>query len=481
MNILFVLYGDLSTNTANPILLFANELKKLGHDCIVAIPHGNKSSSSKKGSVSVLNFSEILESNGKIFCNGQRADVVHASTPRIVIFNFLKIYFNNWPSPFVMYLEDNEFWIVQNYSGLDDVAMMALTDDEINLQVPSALSHPFTYRFFIALADLVLVIQEKLLIEVPRYIPTRVLPWGVDLQEFNPKLTDESLKINLKIDPLSKIIVYHGGLNGFTRGAMIDLCRAIEIINDHGIPCLLLRTGPNAINFWDELGPLAKSHIKELGMLDRKDLPKLLASADVYVQPGRISPFEDLRLPSKLLEFFAMGKPVILPNVNIANSIEDGLDAVLLQSGSPEEIANACLNLFQNPEKMATLGSQARKFAEKHFDIKKQAQELVLAYIEACNIFNLQKSNKLWQEVQNKGLYSAALKRIEFDQEGKADQTVFIDQLTKWNKLFKLRNKFFHEKIQTYPSNYSEATGEPVSWPKLIAIKLRFYKQKLKK
>jgi glycosyltransferase involved in cell wall biosynthesis len=481
MNILFVLYGDLSTNTANPILLFANELKKLGHDCIVAIPAGKKSSPSKKDTVPVLSFSEILESNGNLFCNGQRADIVHASTPRIIVFNFLKIYFNNWPCPFVMYLEDNEFWIVQNYLGLDDATMMALTDDELNLQVPSALSHPFAYQFFIALADLVLVIQEKLLIEVPKYIPTRVLPWGVDLQEFNPVLTDQSFRDDLKIDPPSKIIVYHGGLNGFTRGAMIDLCRAIEIINDHGVPCKLLRTGPNAINFWDELGPLAKSHIKELGMLDRNDLPKLLASADVYVQPGRINPFEDLRLPSKLLEFFAMGKPVILPNVNIANSIEDGVDAVLLQSGSPEEIANACLNLFQNPEKMTDLGSQARKFAEMHFDINMQTQKLIQAYAEACNTFNLQKSTELWQEVKNKGLYSAALKRIEFDQEGKADQTDFNDQLTKWHKLIELRNKSLHEKIQAYASKHPEAASDPISLLKFIAIKFRFYKHKLKK
>ena len=38
MNILFVLYGDFSCNSANPLVLYARELHLAGHSCAVAVP-----------------------------------------------------------------------------------------------------------------------------------------------------------------------------------------------------------------------------------------------------------------------------------------------------------------------------------------------------------------------------------------------------------------------------------------------------------
>jgi len=38
MNILFVLYGDFSINSANPLVLYARELHLAGHSIAVAVP-----------------------------------------------------------------------------------------------------------------------------------------------------------------------------------------------------------------------------------------------------------------------------------------------------------------------------------------------------------------------------------------------------------------------------------------------------------
>jgi hypothetical protein len=44
----------------------------------------------------------------------------------------------------------------------------------------------------------------------------------------------------------------------------------------------------------------------------------LLALADLLVQPGKPDAFNDYRFPSKLPEFLSVGRPVILPDTNIA-------------------------------------------------------------------------------------------------------------------------------------------------------------------
>lgn len=416
MNILFILYGDFSTNTANPIALFASHLRRLGHNCIVAIPSG-MNTVELLGEISFLPilYEDVILKEGAIFPNGARADVIHACTMRIGIINFLKQYLSQWPAPLVVYLEDNETWIAEQYLGLNHQEVLRLANNEISAMLPSSLSNPFEYPYALALANLVILIQEKLRSEVPSFTPTTVIPWGVDQSIFHPDISPSGeWRCILNIDECDKIIVYHGGLNGFTRPAMLDLCRAVELINLSGISCKLIRTGINPINFWNELGSSAKEVILDIGVVDREDLPSILALAHLYVQPGRISPFEDLRLPSKLPEFLAMGRPVIMPNVNIANLFRDHDDAILLKIGEPSEIADACIALFQNDQYSIKLGLAAREFAREHFEIVSQTKKLELAYIKAANNFNADETKGVWSCLKTHGAIKAALMRVDF-------------------------------------------------------------------
>ena len=92
-----------------------------------------------------------------------------------------------------------------------------------------------------------------------------------------------------------------------------------------------------------------------------------MALADVFVQPGKIDPFEDLRLPGKVPEFLAMGRPVLMPDVNISHLFKDGVDAVFLRTGSAEEIALKCIDLFSDPQQAGRIGRAGRLLAEKYF------------------------------------------------------------------------------------------------------------------
>ena len=79
----------------------------------------------------------------------------------------------------------------------------------------------------------------------------------------------------------------------------------------------------------------------ELGWVARRHIPELLAAADVLVQPGRPDDFNDYRFPSKVPEFLASGRPVVLPRTNIGLHLRDRREALLLDLGSAAEIAEA--------------------------------------------------------------------------------------------------------------------------------------------
>lgn len=398
MNILFVLYGDLTSNSATPLALYAREFAAHGHRCAVAIPSNLESVREHANpAFRTVLYADALEHPDSIFADGRAADVVHAWTPRENVRRFVTKYLAQRPAPLVIYLEDHESWISCWALGLEQEALLWQTEQSVSDRSPDALSHPFRYRSFIGLADAAVVIQEKLGVEVPAWVSCDAVMSGVDLDFFSPRAADRALRQRHGIADNERVIVYPGGVNGFTRPGIETLCRAVGLMNRQGYPCRLLRTGPFALDFLDKLPQEAAQAVVDLGVIPRADLPDLLALADVLVQPGKIDAFEDLRLPGKLPEFFAMGRPVVTPDVNIGHLLRDGVDAVLTHSGTAQEIAEKCMALFADPQQAEKIGLAGRKFAEKHFDVKLQALRLEAAYDTACARFDASIAAQVWQ------------------------------------------------------------------------------------
>ena len=399
MNILFVLYGDFTSNSANPLVLYARELRSRGHECAIAVPSNLESISLHENPAFVpILYRDALASPDSIFSDGRPADVIHACTPREVVRRFVIAYLVKQPTPLVIYLEDNEWWVAIRALGLDKETLFQHSEKEISKRLPDALAHPFSCDSFLGLADAVVVIQDKLGIKVPPWVRCETVMIGVDIELFTPREPDLSLRNKYGVEAHEKVIVYHGGLNEFTRSGIENLCRAIGLINQRGYQCRLLRTGPFALDFLEKLPRDTVPTIKDLGLLPKRELPDILALADVFVQPGGIDVFEDLRLPGKIPEFLAMSRPVVLPNANIAHLFRDGLDGVLLDNGSSDEIATKCIELFNDPQRANSIGRAGRLLAEKHFDVRLQARRLEQVYKTACHEFNPVLSSKTWKD-----------------------------------------------------------------------------------
>ena len=100
------------------------------------------------------------------------------------------------------------------------------------------------------------------------------------------------------------------------------------------------------------------------------------------MQPGAPDAFNRYRLPSKLPEFFAMGRPVILPACNLGNEVAEGEDALLLRKGDALEIAAKLELLIDDPGLAARLGERARRFALERLDWSRNARLLAGFYRE---------------------------------------------------------------------------------------------------
>ncbi len=380
MNVLFVNYGDFTTNSLNHIAGFAAALRLAGHDCVVAVP-------ARKATLAAVpnpqfraaTYDEVL-ANAQLFANGRPADILHAWTPRESVRKFVLAHQRLHAARLVIHLEDNEEYLVAAFAGRPLAELQALPDDALAAILDEALPHPLRHRNFLRVADGVTVIVPRLRDFVPPGLPVQALPPGVDFAAYHPGRADPALRRALGLRDGERLIAYTGSTTFANAAEMRELLLAVRELNQRGVPTRLVRTGFHPEEFTSQYDFDWRAFTLDLGFVDKARLPVLLASADVLVQPGHPNAFNDYRLPSKLPEFLASGRPVIMPAANVAAQLRDGTDALILKTGTPAEIADLCQRVFTDPALAARLGENGAAFARQHFDLARNTAALAGFY-----------------------------------------------------------------------------------------------------
>jgi colanic acid biosynthesis glycosyl transferase WcaI len=115
----------------------------------------------------------------------------------------------------------------------------------------------------------------------------------------------------------------------------------------------------------------------------RQELPQMLAAADVglVVQKKNVISFN---MPSKIQVLLASGRAIIgsVPdNGTAARAIQQSGGGFIVPPEDSQSLATAILDLYQNPDKVKTLGENSRKYA-----VEKYSFEQALNQYEAlCN------------------------------------------------------------------------------------------------
>lgn len=381
MNILFANHSDFASNSLNHIGAFANRLTRLGHACVVAVPENLASLSAVPDPLfTAATFARALQSE-PIFPNRRPADVLHVWTPRELLREFTLAYLRLHPATTVIiHLEDNEIFLMESFARAPIAELRQLSDEEILARLTPRLSHPVRFANFLRLAHAATVITDRLIELVPIGKPVHRLLPGIDATLYQPVIPDPALRASIGLKPGEKVLVYTGSTSFATLADIRALLLAVRLINERGTPCRLIRTGINPPYLARELEAIGGGHVLDLGFVEKSKLSALLALADVLVQPGAPDDFNDYRLPSKVPEFLSVGRPVITPRANLARTMEDGRHALLLETGTPQEIADQCLRVFGDPALAEYLSAGALEFARAHFDLPANTAALLAFY-----------------------------------------------------------------------------------------------------
>jgi L-malate glycosyltransferase len=156
-----------------------------------------------------------------------------------------------------------------------------------------------------------------------------------------------------------------------------DLLRAFAIIRGTIPQARLVIVGDGPLRerireLIDSLG-LADS-VAMLG--ERHDVPQILAALDVFVLASQME-----GVPMTILEAMAAGLPVVATDVGgIPQVVTHGQTGLMVPPSSPQELAQAILEVVRNPKKAQRLARAGRRRIEESFSVGTMASRYERLY-----------------------------------------------------------------------------------------------------
>jgi glycosyltransferase involved in cell wall biosynthesis len=373
LKLLIVSYGSYDNNSAIQITGLANGLISLGYDVVVSAIGDVRSA----GDFGLPRFrcvphKAILQNPASLteaFAgSGEGPDLIHCWTPREAVREVASAVIERFQCPYIVHFEDNEAAIDEAYRG----ATATVASEDPDPAPRSELQIPEPMREFVAGAVGATVIVDALRTFLPDELPIQLFEPGVDLKWFAPVLGAEErarLCQALGVPSDAWIVVYPGNIHPANAEEMFSLYAAIHALNARGYKVHLIRTGIDSLAAPDSrFVELTKQYVTSLGLVRRDWLLELLRLADLFVQPGAPDSFNNYRLPSKIPEFLAVGRSLVLPATNVGLLMRHGEDALLMERGDAEEITACVAKLLDDPAFSDRLACNGRRFAVEHFD-----------------------------------------------------------------------------------------------------------------
>jgi glycosyltransferase involved in cell wall biosynthesis len=380
LNILFVLHGSFASNSALQVAALANELAAIGHACAIAVPRDLETLNLHRAPLfRGLLFAEA--ERGVTFVNGRGPDLVHAWTTRENVRQLTGRLRERHEPRIVVHLEDNEREILAVSLGRNPAELEKLSAAELDRLVPADLSHPRRGPEFLATADGVTGITDRLRDFAPAGRPFHTIWPAADARYFFPRPLPVEFRRLLDVALHTTVLFYHGNVHASNAAEVRELYTAVLRLNQEGRPVTLIRAGLNQV---DCLGDLARDvgpFVLELGQIPHhRHLPPLMALADIFVQPGAPDAFNNYRFPSKLPEFFSLGRPVVLPRANFGTILRHRIDAYVLDRADAAGIAAAVRELRDDRALYDRLAAGAVAIAAQHFNWPRSAEALASFY-----------------------------------------------------------------------------------------------------
>ena len=206
-------------------------------------------------------------------------------------------------------------------------------------------------------------------------------PLGINTDNFKPLEKDISFRDSLGISENDNVIVFVGTIYPFA--GLMELVNNFNVIENEtqNVKLIIVGGGPS----YDKLEKLViskklESKIILTNFIPQKEIPKYISLADICINPFEINYVTNRILPTKIIEYFACGKPVLSTPLSGTKELLPDEKYGILYSDS-QNFTKTLSTLLLDKNRLNQLGKQALDYAHKHHDWKILSEKLLNKFL----------------------------------------------------------------------------------------------------
>lgn len=178
-------------------------------------------------------------------------------------------------------------------------------------------------------------------------------------------------------------LVGYVGVMGEQEGIDLLLEAARHIVHDLGrddVQFCLAGAGPSLESLKADAVRLGVADaVTFMGRVPDAELFEMLSTADVCVNPDRVNPMNDKSTMNKILEYMALGKPIVQFEVT-EGRVSAGEASLYAKPNDPKDFAEKVLELLADPAACARMGAFGRHRVETQMAWTYEVPNLIAAY-----------------------------------------------------------------------------------------------------
>ena len=200
------------------------------------------------------------------------------------------------------------------------------------------------------------------------------IPYGTDIDMFSPQKSGQAIRDLYNLN--EKFVVLYAGALGQANDIYTIINAANLLKNELNILFVLFGDGKEKTNLINEARRLGLQNIRFAGVIPKKEMPEVLAAAEVCMAILQDVEMFRTTYPNKVFDYMAAGKATVLViDGVIRRVIEEADGGVFVQPGDATALAQAVLHLSQNPERLMEMGKNARQYLVQHLDRREKLAE----------------------------------------------------------------------------------------------------------
>jgi glycosyltransferase involved in cell wall biosynthesis len=200
------------------------------------------------------------------------------------------------------------------------------------------------------------------------------IPYGTDVDMFNPHVDGSSIRRELGLQ--DKFVVLYTGALGQANDIDTILQAAKRLGAEDKIRFVLFGDGKERPRLRHEAEQMKLSNIIFAGVRAKKEMPRVVASADVCLAILQDIPMFRTTYPNKVFDYMAAGRATVLVIDGVSRQlIESSNGGVFVQPGNDELLAKTILELSNDSVRVKQMGQNAREYLVKHLDRRDKLTE----------------------------------------------------------------------------------------------------------